>query len=228
LRVGLRDEMTTGWNEANGRAANYIFNAQGILQTSPIVGNSAFTQNNAKSLLSPRVGLAWDVFGTGKTAVRAGYGTYYSLIDDLAFLLNSLPPYNGAASYSGQLSAITPITPGPPPSNTTFAPQGVQADAKTPAVQEWNLAVEQQLTSNTSLRVAYVGSFAVHELLSIDPNTIPAQICSNPAGCAAGGVTTLKNLNNVTPIVPQGAQYIPGPGAKRPNPALAAGFFWLA
>ena len=41
------------------------------------------------------VGLAWDVFGNGKTAVRAGFGTYYSLIDDLAFLLNSLPPYNG-------------------------------------------------------------------------------------------------------------------------------------
>ena len=26
--------------------------------------------------------------------------------------------------------------------------------------------------------------------------------------------------------MPQGAQYIPGPGASRPNPNLPAGFFW--
>ena len=81
---------------------------------------------------------------------------YYSLIDDLAFLLNSLPPYNGAITASGSLFAITPVIPGAPvaPSCgpgvptpcTTYAPQGVQQDAKTPSVQEWNLSIEQQLS----------------------------------------------------------------------------------
>src|SRR5580704_8833449 len=93
LEAGLRHEFTTGWNEADGRAANYVTNSQGVLVTTPIVGNSAFTVNKASRLFSPRVGLAWDVFGTGKTAVRAGYGMYYSLIDDLAFLMNSLTPF---------------------------------------------------------------------------------------------------------------------------------------
>ena len=69
----------------SGRAANYITDANGVLLTNYRVGNSAFTKNNAKHLFAPRVGLAWESFGNGKTAVRAAYGMYYSLIDDLEF-----------------------------------------------------------------------------------------------------------------------------------------------
>jgi hypothetical protein len=102
---------------------------------------------------------------------------------------------------------------------TTFAPQGVQANAKTPTVNEWNFAVEQQLDRNTALRVAYVGSWGYHGLLNIDPNSIPAQICASASGCLAGGNGTTKST------VAQGAQYIPSV-ATRPNPYLGAGFFW--
>src|SRR5665213_3758049 len=231
LRAGLRDEFTNGWNEADGRAANYVTDANGVLVTNPVVGNSVFTQNNATKLFGPRVGLAWHPFGNGNTAVRAGFGTYYSMIDNLAFLLNSLPPYNGSATFVGALSSFTPITPGvQPPASCTggpnvpvrgcsiFAPQGVQPDAKTPTVQEWNLTIEQHLSSNTVLRVAYVGSFGTHGLLSLDPNTIPAAICASAAGCTAGGNGAFQST------VPQGAQYIPV--GTRPNPSVGAGFFW--
>ena len=231
LQAGIRHEFTTGWNEELGRAANYITDASGVLLTAPRVGNSAYTQNNAKRLFSPRVGLAWDPFGNGKTAIRAGFGTYYSLIDALSFLLNSLPPYNGSLTYAGALSSITPIIPNsaPPPTCgpgvaqpcATYAPQGIQADAQTPTVQEWNFTIEQQLDRHTALRVAYVGSHGYHGLLSIDPNDIPAAICSNPAGCASGGVATTAAAKGT---VAQGAQYIPL--GSRPNQYLGAGFFW--
>jgi hypothetical protein len=231
FQAGIRHEFTTGWNEVSGRAANYVTDSQGILLTDTRVSHSAFTENNAKRLFGPRLGLAWDPFGKGKTAVRAGFGTYYSLIDALSFLLNSLPPYNGSASFANaSLFSIVPIVPGvsPPPSCgpnvpvpcTTYAPQGIQANAKTPTVQEWNFIVEQQVSNNTALRVAYVGSFGYHGLLSIDPNSIPPQICSDQAGCVAGGTP-----GTTRSTVPQGAQYIPI-GTRR-NPYLSGGFFWF-
>ncbi len=227
FQAGLRYEFTTGWNEESGRAANYLTDSDAVLITNPRVGSSVFTQNNATHLLGPRAGLAWDVFGDGKTAVRAGYGMYYSLIDDLSFLLNSIPPYNGSISKTGSLPSFLPFTPGEtPPPGTIYAPQGVQPNAQTPTVQEWNFTVEQQLSRNTVLRAAYVGSFGYHGFLSLDPNTIPGQICSDASGCSAGGVTSPTIANNIPHIVPQGTYYIPGPGAPRPNPNLGAGFFW--
>jgi hypothetical protein len=242
LEAGIRHEFTTGWNEADGRASNYV-TSQGVLVTSPVVGNSVFSQNNATRLFSPRIGLAWDPFGNGKTAVRAGYGMYYSLIDALAFLMNSLPPYNGSITCPSAISgSLCPSTAGtaslfsfiPFQRATTdpaacgtgiapcaaYSPEGIQPNAKTPTVQEWNLSIEQQLNRDTSLRIAYVGSFAIHEFLNIDPNSIPAQICANAGGCTAGGTP-----GTTTATVPQGAQYIPI--QTRPNPSLSGGFFWM-
>ena len=69
-----------------------------------------------------------------------------------------------------------------------------------------------------ALRVAYVGSFSDHNLLSLDPNSIPAQICASATGCTAGGTGAARST------VAQGAQYIPV--GTRPNQYLSGGFFW--
>jgi hypothetical protein len=74
--------------------------------------------------------------------------------------------------------------------------------------------------------VAYVGSFGYHQFVSIDPNSIPAQICQNAAGCQAGGTTSggAAVVSALQSHVAQGAQYIPV--GTRPSPFVSNGFFW--
>ena len=74
-----------------------------------------------------------------------------------------------------------------------------------------------------SLRIGYVGSHSYHNLVGVDPNSIPPQICSNSAGCLAGGVMATPKAA----LVPAGTQYIPSLGPNgRPDPYLGNGFFW--
>jgi carboxypeptidase family protein len=230
LQAGIRHEFTTGWNEVAGRAANYITDARGVLLTDTRVGNAALTENNAKHLFGPRIAIAWDPFSDGKTAVRAGFGTYYSLLDSLS-KLNALPPFNGTLAFANvPLSSVVPIIPGTPPQPscesgaaancTIYSPQGVQPDAKTPTVERWSFGIERQLSSDSVLHAGYVGSFGYHDLISIDPNSIPAQTCASPSGCTAGGTGSARGT------VASGMRFIPV-GA-RPNPNLSGGFFWYA
>ena len=233
VNFGLRHEFTNGWNEVNQRGSNYMFDSNGVFLTQPRIANSPFTENNAKKLFGPRAGLAWDPFGTGKTSLRAGAGLHYNLLDSTIYLLNSVPPFNGAANFSSQpllpllpFRAGSPLPPacdvGVPQPCTVFGPVGFESNFKTPTVGAWNFTLEQQLTRDMALRVGYVGSFGFHEFINVDGNSIHPQICSSSAGCVSGVVRAA----NARGTVPQGAEYIPV-GA-RPNPNLSSAIYYMA
>ena len=231
LRLGLRHEFTSGWNEAHGRLSNYIADSSGVMLTDPLVGK-VLTENNTKWMFGPRAGLAWDPFGNGKTSIRAGFGTHYQFLDNFTYVVDNAPPYGGIVTFetNAPFPSLVPLHPGaavPPPCGpgvpqpcTTYAPWGVQSNMKAPTVEEWDFTVEQQITPSTAMRTSYVGSHGYHQVLRVDPNQIPAQICSSPSGCTSGGVGSDRGT------VPQGAQYIPV-GA-RPNPYLSSGTYWLS
>jgi len=187
LRVGFRGESTNGYNEIDGRASNYAFNANGVIVTQPVVGNSPFTQNNAKFLPAPRVALAWSPFGSKKTVVRAGFGEYYALLDNLSYRLDQNAPFNTVEAAKN--IPFSSIAPGATYANAKVIPSGVQPNLQTPTVESWSLKVEQQIAPSTTLSVSYIGSHGYHELLSIDanlpiPTICPAAPCpaSYPAG----------------------------------------------
>ena len=66
-------------------------------------------ENNAVALWQPRLGVAWDPGGTGKWAVRAGFGIHNDLQDNLANRLNANPPFSARVAID-------------PPSGQTFFP----------------------------------------------------------------------------------------------------------
>jgi hypothetical protein len=187
LRVGFRAESTNGYDEVDGRASNYAFDPSGVIVTQPFVGNSPFTQNNAKFLPAPRVALAWSPFGSKKTVIRAGFGEYYALLDNLSYRLDQNAPFNTIEAAKN--IPFSSIAPGATYANAKVIPSGVQPNLQTPTVESWSLKVEQQIAPSTTLAVSYIGSHGYHELLSIDanlpiPTICPAAPC--PAGYAAG------------------------------------------
>jgi hypothetical protein len=232
VQIGLRHEFNNGWNEAQGHASNYYL-VDGVFQTAPVIGSSVYGVNNAKRLFGPRVGLAWDPFGKGRTSIRAGFGTHYSEHDALGNVTDGNFPYNGTESFQGvpfaplipvnpAIPLLPPCGPGLPGSAgagtctaVPYAPGGVQQNVQTPTIEEWNFSVEQGVTSNMSLRVSYVGSHGFHIVQSDNPDVVPSQICAT-ATCVAGGATSAKTG---TSVVTQGTVYVPV--SPVPNPFVA-------
>ncbi|MBI2822594.1 MAG: TonB-dependent receptor [Acidobacteria bacterium] len=190
LNLGLRWEFVTSPTEVAGRVANIrdVFHDTQVTIGDPFI-------KLPKDNFGPRVGLAWDLFGNGKTAVRAGWGIFHQQFTSVLWNVSimQMPPFQTRAQFVGPAlpppyASTDPSSANPSP--TEFAP-------KTPDMMQYNLTLQQELSTNTVLGISYVGSRGVH-------------------------LTAIQNFNIAKfQVLADGRKFWPA-GAQRINPAFAS------
>lgn len=219
-------DMTRGkWIVATGSDGQVVTSSQGIaplaysiFKPSIITASAAGLSNNLESMsrktFAPRIGFAYRPFGNDRTVVRAGYGIFFDPMSGNQAV--SIPLINipfiydsstlGPASYSNDgKDHIANYF------NTPFATSGgVNISAEDlhinpPYSQEWNLAVQRELSGNLSLQVAYVGDMGrnidtfepINYLRWAEVGGVETNVGRQVAGVAAdpavtGGVSTVS------------------------------------
>jgi Carboxypeptidase regulatory-like domain/TonB-dependent Receptor Plug Domain len=196
LNLGLRYEATTVPTEVHGHLSRLV----NLTDPTPTLGGSYFSNPTLKNF-EPRVGLVWDPFKNGSTAVRAGFGIFDVLPLPYQFeLLSSLAaPYLqvGSVVYTNTSVPYTTVQPGDGKfAHGSFssiqAPSAlrqsyVQPNPSRTYLMEWNLNVEQNFDHNLSMFVGFVGSKGVHQPFRSDEvNTV------QPLGFINGQLTFPK------------------------------------
>jgi Carboxypeptidase regulatory-like domain/TonB dependent receptor len=86
LNLGLRYDVTDPIKDSHNLLANYVpTSVSGLVQVGQGISSPYPTNYNN---LSPRIGVAWDVFGTGKTVFRSGFGVIFEQPSIRTFMFN--------------------------------------------------------------------------------------------------------------------------------------------
>jgi hypothetical protein len=206
LTLGLRySQFPAAWEKDN-RISNFFPNLYngvdfntGLVTAEEAValGFPKSTVNPYKQGWQPRMGLAWDIFGTGKTSARLGFGRYMSrsnVIEDLLRLTGN-PPWTTTVSAgsgwngSGTTLANCPtcrsldtINPGLKNNvagvnpNAGFA--AIDPNFRPPESYQWNLTIAHELFKDTVVEASYIGNHGLHIWRrNVNRNDIPLGPC---------------------------------------------------
>jgi outer membrane receptor protein involved in Fe transport len=143
----------------------------------PQTNNRPDDRNN----FGPRLGLAWDINGDGKTSMRAGYGIYYGPIVNstvLQALINTGNPGGQATASLQNTNAAGPVF----PNVLTSAPVGsasvfyFQKDFQNPLIHQGDVVIEREVARNTVVSASYLFSFGKNLPNFVDTNLSPVTV----------------------------------------------------
>jgi hypothetical protein len=152
-------------------------------------------RNTYKGNFQPRFSIAYRPFNDTKTVIRAGFGIFtMTNLGPLSFN-NSGNPTSSLHSYANAntAGANTPLIRFPstaPPSSTAqigggSLDQGVDPNYRDPQSNQWNVTLEREINSSTSVRVSYVGMHTYRLSITEDLNQIPASTTPYVSGTVA-------------------------------------------
>jgi len=214
LNYGMRWDYYAVVQEKNNLFYNFLVTSfdpasdtgTGALAQVGSPGLSGLYQPDYKNF-SPRASIAWDPNGKGKTVVRAGWGLFYDAFSQDIFL-GHLPypayyapgpayanfgsdPITSAALNGTTINPGGVLTPVYTPSNCGIVECdifSVDPHIKTPYMENFNLNIQQQITSKTTLQLGYVGSQG-HRLFRFYDINQPTQAAITAADCSYGTAT---------------------------------------
>jgi TonB-dependent receptor-like protein len=179
LNLGLRHEFITAPNEVNGRSGNL----RNITDAANVQGPPF---QPAKLNFSPRIGLAWDPTGSGKTSVRAGFGVLHNQILGRIWYLASTVNADYLKSYTVRNPTFFPNAFLGGGSIGSLIPAGsllsnwhMEYHQNTPTVLHYNFEIQRQLTTSLNARAGYVGSYGYNVTRWTDQNTVVPQILAD-------------------------------------------------